>query len=1074
MAFIDELKENNLKVMFVEINYKDSLLLDKTIYFSDYVVDIPESLTDGNDLFQPEPRLKKIPYFARTIDLIDNNIVKGSYTLEIENTDNEYTSLFKDNYFKNSKLNFYITIKDRSPFDKLQLAQATIKDIEIGEKTIKLKLDEVNLYQKNSNLEQFNYTNQDEELNEEYKPFIAGTVKDYSISDYNINKAPTDRFLELDATIDLTATTNFSNFLYFKTKEDIENVRANTRIGDKILLPDTGSNPQIYQIVDFFPQDENDESFNLRIELDKPVFKSTLIEDKIKIQISEQSSKNFNNKYFVTSTEDNGQTLEKALLSANFSTVDNYIQIGENWSFLEENDVVFFAKFTGSPSLEQFTDEHLFEEMLVDYFDEVNQRIYVKSSLPLARTKFTSDSWYVCFDKINKVKINDAEPLQKLRNFIEWDLDGKTGSNFKASSDTDAFVIANSIKFQDDSGNNGTEFLFDGRNNLDNRDVNITTQAINNTYGSKTRWIFSFGEKTRSQDIIDALDAYEIANPGVIDFSYTLVANDREVAQSNLYEMENDFYQFAFIIEGGYTTKSFLHFNLEDFTDLGYGKTVRDIIIYFNVDTDTTAPNPPFLTDNARIINVDLNSSDNTASILLKIQTAINAQNLSNSFPLLCGVVDNKIILKFAKHLSFPINLRNNKNDSTTVLAYAKHAFCNFYNVENDNDDLILNIDRDAYNMSFKQYATSTDNNIVPCGNVGSSRVFGASAAIGVAGDFENLEKIFIRKDEVDDELKDATILLKNYKSGTFQYFTNVIEKDQDNILYLNKELFQASYFGYFYVELFQDQEIDEIRIDFKEKSNASDVISDLMQFYNIATSEYSTADLDTIKSNHPNFNCHILIDDEEKMFESLKRITESFNIYTYIDKQGVIRFKFYDYSNSSIDSEIDFNNVISIDSEIKDIAYSKYNLNILNKLEADTFVRKELVNEFTTQLSIQVDFNNIKELDSVIMKDFLTDTFNSKTYADLIGSKYLSKIETIEIIGDLDLITLELGKNLNVINFDKIDSSNIYKITNIETNGNQVKINALRVIENPEVFTFIVDENGNNIIDENENFIIE
>lgn len=1039
MAFIDELKKQNKKIFFIELEYLTDQLNTQKKYFGDYHVDLPENLTAGGTLFPCESRIQSIPFFSRKIDLFSSKINKGVYTVKLINNDGELTSFFTNNYFKNKAVNFFLTIEDYTPFDKLQLAQGTIKEVEIKDDYVSLKIDELIIYEKNIDLtkiELFNFPNQDTELKDKYKPILKGQLNNFEIKDYNINVLPKDKFVDVDIEIDGALGFN-TRFVYLKTEADADLFRTIAKEGDFIELP----NGQQLEISKINPKGIGSVTNNREISIVGVNFQFSDGTIKLKNN-SDFNSPLFDNRYYVTK---NVSELTSTF-TANLSVGDTTLTLTEDWKFLSAGDTVIIT----SDSFPEKT-----EEFEVVSYDSGTQLLTLNNPIAIAKT---TANYYVKYYTVNKIKINDIEYFKKRNSFDVFP--NRNGGQFNNTTRTASLSI-NGLTFTADSSGeagNGTEIVFKKTKKYDpvaGYEIDISENTVTNKYGAgQTQVQIDFYEGAKAQDIKDALDAYDLINP----LAFTTVVDSNDITKEYFYRY-NDKEQRRYIIEGGEVEA--------DYYDEWIGQNITidtniplTYALYFGVDGDTTIPTRVKSFDIK--IRVDILSTDTTTQVNTKIKDAINTNN-SVIFPFTC---DENGLLKFAGYSKYPIS----KNRST------KGQNINFFEFVQDGDDFYIEVEKKAFNIARNKLGVTVTEYTcdIPGAYYGASNSEQRKLVSYVSG-FSKGEVDFVVENGFKDlDFLDTFLILdyENLSQQTRNKYLQVWRNADEDGKYLNSELDEFDQDENINVAFYPNEKIEDFTVYYKDQfSHVSDTIKELMTIYNI--SSYSTSDLDTIKTDHPDFLTKLVVDESKKLYEYLNEFIISFNLFSYIDQSGNIRFKFFHPYDSTASELIDFNSLISFSQKFNSIDYSRVENGIIEDIKESSYTVKELTEEFTTELASITNFDNLKEYKTQIMKDFFSSTYDSYTYEKLFVSKYLTKSHEIKIIGDLDIMTYEIGDLISVDNNNEIDNTYKFLITEIKTNGEQVEIKAIRFLITPEVLTNIVDENDNLLIDENNNLII-
>jgi hypothetical protein len=1035
MAFLDDLQKQNRKIVFIELNYLTPQLTNQKEYFADYHTDLPNGLTAGGDLFPAEGRIKSIPLFSRKMDVLSSKINKGVYTIKLDNNDGELRDFFTNNYFKNKEVNFYVTIEDYSPFDKLQLAQGTIKEIEIKDDYVNLKVDELIIFEKNIDLTQielFDYPNQDTKLEDKYKPILKGKINNYRIEEFNINKLPEDTFVEVDVNNDSSAGFG-SKFFYTQTDAEADFLRTIIKEGDFIELPD-GSR---YEVDKLNPRDSIIGDKNKQFSIVGINFAGN---GKIKIQNKSRfNSPIFDDKYFVTKNV----SILTSDLSSDLSAGDTTIVIDEDWNFLDENDIIFVSSLSYPEKTEEF---------LVDSYNPLTNTITIKGKIAI--DKSIANGYKVNYHTVQKVRINNIDYYKKRNSFNVFpSLDGSEFGNNNLS----ASLSINGLTFTATSAGttgNGYEIVFAKTKKydpVDGYEIEIVDTSVTNKYGSKTRYTVNFYETATAQDIKDEFDLLT-----GLPFTVTV---DSDVEIKEYFYNFNDKERRIYLLEGGeiqaeyYDEWIFQNITIDNNIPLTFA-------LYFGVDGDTTIPTRVNSFDVK--LRVDILSTDTIAQVNTKIMNTINTNN-SVIIPFTC---DEDGELKFAGYSKYPISKDRGVKDQNI----------NFFEYIQDGDNFYIQFEKKAYNIARNGFGVSVVEYTVDIpGAYYSATESTNRKLISYASGYSRGVNAFVAENNFEKLDFLDTILILDYNNldgGSRNKYLHVWKNADEGAKYVNSELTDFDLDEGIEVSFYPNEEFDEITVFYKDQySHVSDIIEELFSTYSIT--KYNSSDLSTLKTDHPNFLTKLVIDESKKLYKYLNDFIISFNLLCFIDNSGDIRIKFFNPFDTATSTKLDFNSLIDFSQSFNELEYSRVQLGINEDLSEESFTPKNLTDEFTSDLALETNFDNLKEINSEIMKDFLDDTYETYKYSKLLGAKYLSRNHEIRIIGDLDLLSHDIGDLISVDNNNEIDSSLKFIITEIETDADNVKIKAFRLIENPERHVYLIDENGNNIIDENGNYII-
>jgi hypothetical protein len=1026
MAFIDELAKDNTKVIFIRVKYLDVDLVENEIFFSDHDIDIPEDLASGA-LIKPEPRLQKIPNFSRLIDIMDNqSIIKGSYTFNIDNQDDELTQFFQNNYFRNTDIDVFLTIKELDTFDYIQLSQGTIKSLKI-DKSIKLKVDEINLYQKTlSNLNLYDYENQDDDLSDKYKPIVKGKTLNLPAVDVSTGK---ETFLT-DIYVD-TASYYLTNKFVVNTTNDAVKLREYINVGDTFFI-------EGYEFT-LLESQPGDSILTFRVN-SQIIFSNA----NARVAVKEESI-NTNTKYVISDNQTSD--VLQATLASSLTKGDTYIYINEDWSFLEEGHIIYIQKAGEELKTEYFC---------VASYDSDLKKISIKGNKTgdtiIDRISRDMDTTYsVYFKKIQSIKNGNDVYWNKPSLTV---LECGSASDINNTKDTTAELILrtdtyseNYLKFTSyvvGEVGNGDEITYIADAPSLGGET-LTRTIVSNKYGSVSRWEVHYYQDIYSSTNINTIkalfDAWAIAP--VPNFSTTVVGSG--TAQQKL---QYD----PIIIEGGESNHPYLEFQFQSASD----QNPEYYAIWWSRPSFPSLP-PTKIKNYDYILKVDVLDSDTAEDLRDKTITAINTAN-SSTFPFIAcegsAVVNNILNIKQTQFQDTPPESKTNfLSASGNNFACSVSGGVQYFDTEIEDNTLILNIYKNNMATRLRKAfsGVTVTSSVYP---LYERRLTVKSTDSSNIGDLDFNDKILIKFNELFDTPK--------------MRITNVVDT---NDIFINTSRSLTVVEGEsFDIEVFQKVEIDELSVEYVgDKTHLADILEEIFSLYGIT--KYNSDDLDDLKTNHPDFLTYLKFDENLSLYKLLSDYLSSFNLISFLDKEGNIRLKFYNpYETTS--NSLDWYNLIDIKYEISEFKNTDVTYKILKDLQKDSFTSVDITDTFVTAYKSVTGLEDSKELETKIMKNFLEDTYTgSLTYGDIFARKLFRKTKEVEVFGNLELLQYDIGDLLIIENYDEINPEEVYIITGIETNGTNTKLTMFTVL--PKIQYNLVDENDNNIVDESDNQIV-
>ena len=1082
MAFIDELKKVNQKVIFVRIQYFDpSDNLTKYIFVSDAEISIPENLVSGQEI-DPEPRLESIPMFQRKIDIMDNKAIeKGRYSLDINNEDDFYDLFVRNKVLKNQKVEFFLTIKDYAPFDYIKLSEGTIKEFTINEQ-LKIKITEMNILQKNPKdiVELYNYSGQEEGLDDKFKPILRGKIEGLKLG--NINSINSDDYI--DSGISGTTEPNTfdaANFiehgvdtesewadavghhkLILNNEADAIRFRRMIRIGDKIKYSEDGDE---HELVGEY-NNAGDYEFKLS------GYRG--VNDTVSVLISATDSYHYNNKYYVSNNQD--EIYVEGTLANIPNTNSSFIDINEDWNWIEAGDIIL---------VEDIIDVFHKEEFTVTSYNKTTKTIHFEGDFVSFKMSTTNKTrWKVRFYKVQNIRIK--EKVFRNKRFKHTLTIGSHDKLKAYSASEFGFVRMGDIKFKALTAGatingNRVQFLADV---ADSRGSYLEVIQNENGVGYHD-WIFHFSNNNYTiggtlypKDTYTTLKAMFDAYTGVTKvFSMTAIGWSHYVGR----DIPSAIFEF---LNGRTNDTSAMIFPYNKEND----DTMYKAVIWFDKITnpgDPASPAPSIADDAEAVIRIPYASTYTIQQITGITNTLIWAHSTTNGadFPVSVSEVDEDLGIIQLKSMVTG-NLPNTFYDTKlynlfdgllsrykntwnlTTLQSNEHA----YDEDLTSGELSIDIDklgltlinnklkgRDQYIFRANGDNGTTDYDKREL-NVSD---FSRFSKLNEAESFDVLAVRDITAARTYSQLR--TISFTGDDTDNNEIFVMLLDEKMD---YVSNSNIQVTLYEYFEVS-----DTESIYVYYKDGStHLSDIITEINDVYNIT--EFSAADLTSLKTEHPNFMTRLIIDKPKESYKYLNKLLASFNLVSFLDSNGDIRYKLYNAYEDFTSEIISYYDIIELKEPFKAFEYSTATFKVNNNIELDKYTDKNIIDAEIAGIAANLnDFSNEMEIETEITRDFLDDTYNSKPYLDIFTKKYFVNKEIITFKGDLRLMRFELFDTFTITDYSKIDESFVYMITKIKTNGDKVEIEAMKI--NTRLFTFIiVDEEGNFIVDEFGNFI--
>lgn len=205
----------------------------------------------------------------------------------------------------------------------------------------------------------------------------------------------------------------------------------------------------------------------------------------------------------------------------------------------------------------------------------------------------------------------------------------------------------------------------------------------------------------------------------------------------------------------------------------------------------------------------------------------------------------------------------------------------------------------------------------------------------------------------------------------------------------------------------------------------------------------YVQQDLDDLDELFPDETCAIYLDKPVLFYKALQQTLQSYNIYSFQDKDGNFRFKYFDFKNIN-----DLDPVFTIDQ----FDLENYKLKTKERKASQlkvTWGKIDFEDQSTEDIVTDPLLDAIFSITN-FTKEIAIDTNLNSSIDDFynVYFKYFKVIELVEFTTDLSIGQIDIGDPINFINFDRLDSTNIYIVSSVENNGLELKITAFRAID--------------------------
>jgi hypothetical protein len=1059
MTVLTNIKSQHIeKIYFVRVSYID--VLDNTQkykFYSDSYCEIPSDLASGA-LISPDMRLKSIPFVLRELDVIDNNyLFKGDYSIQLENLDGALTNFFIDNVFINQPIELYVTTKANladtwtsNSYHRIFTGKITTTT---PQETISLKIKELNTLEKTAALDKFtkyDFTNQDPDLAEQNKQTIVGSILDYPVNNINNSKIDnaifeTDfisggvvlgftyinniKYLQLFCLTDAKATT-VAKYLSKTATLQVGNVEY--QYVGKGLKGDSTDNAYFYFVNLSGYEEYIGDTLGGGVTVNTLSFKNL------------KNSLNSNNQFFISSNKTERRKTTDVTSWAPNST-DNYITINADWSFLQANDYIYIEKKSNNER----------EYFRVKSYDSVNKRVYLTNQLlneddyvSLFSRAETSTNYRLCFDYVQSITIEDKDKNRQTfynrQNQIKFKTTGGVNSAFY-EEDVKAKYQHTNILFTSQLssyvGNNSSVVI-----TISGTGTTATLATATNARGG-TRYTITAGSNC-TVNTVNALFPASNLSSSVTGTGTALIT---ALAETYLYGGELVCTHFRLNI-GTSTYSDTINF-LTSRNDTG-----RSIAIVFR--KSNSLPYSSVLIDyNASdFIVVTGVAGETDSQIADKLVTAINSSTYAGKI----------VAVRNGNFVNIKIrNLTNLPMQCSYIYPFSVGSSYSIgsitgqraFSTRISGTDLLIDLDKIGLSL------------------MSSNRTNERGSVLGTNGSTalnKSLISIVNNKDSFGDvgdiiEIGNRQIYdFNNGGTGTtickiFQPISQIrtiaskAEDDDNNkTLYVDQAFTDEDassgdpLFKSVTIPILFYKQIDpeKVYVNYKDESrHYSDMITYLMSsnVYNI--SQFSSTDLTTIKTNHPDFNSFFVIKENKPFFKYLSELNVSFNIVSYVDKEAKIRFKFFDIYNNTANHDLSYFNFKNDNYNVEDIKHNAVKIRVNKNFRTNEYKELEVEDAYLASIKSLTNFESLKTIDTIITDDtFFTNTYLGNTYLDLFTKKHFRKNLTITVELPLNYIELDLYDVFTISDHPTISNSNKFIITKIEINFNTMRVTGYKL----------------------------
>lgn len=395
------------KVLYINVSPQDLYIKERLYIASDYIV-LKENITSGN-LVPFEPRIDSLPDFKRKIDPLENDGYDiSTFSIKLNNKDNALFDEFNNGLFKNQKCDIYSIINpdeiDESEIKKL--ATAIVDEIDLDDDFGTIKLVENTKLNAQLTTQLVQSTVKDENY-----PIILGAFDKYQpIQDSD------DEYIDTGIDVNYTMVGGSEGASFSGPDEIYKFCYPGFTISFGSNGPSTFFGGEIVEVLS-----------NGRIKINSGGILAGY-DETLRLFIKKDDYIFYKNNIKITNIFNGNTGVDTGIggtLSEFAQRGDNYFSVNENFSFLEEDDIIRYK--TGSSEC----------DLIVDYWDNINKRIYLKEAVPFDNANLVDECLF--YDYVQRCNIGDSYSLKRERS--RWILSVGIASTLNSSGAGSYFTM---------------------------------------------------------------------------------------------------------------------------------------------------------------------------------------------------------------------------------------------------------------------------------------------------------------------------------------------------------------------------------------------------------------------------------------------------------------------------------------------------------------------------------------------------------------------------------------------------------------------------------------------------------
>lgn len=1035
------------------------------VKYKTYVSSEYYEFDDNGEKIVCDARLKAVPKFIRKVDILTNETIYNSiYSVKLQNTDRFYDNLITNGFFRNEKIEMYSV--NNGVIKKLMLG--VIEEPSVQGKDLVIKFKEKNVLETMAlaplidtapvSLEKFAdgaFENIKEEDEKDYKPIIAGRINNLPVK--NINQIREDVFE--DVLFNLPVLGNGRGKLQIQGSDaTIKKALDNIFRSDNLKIKD---GPRFTLTPSWFaPEDLFDSSSPIMSSFDPdqdtfgelvvypPSITERITTSKV-LQISKNDGLNFNDKFYVGKIPSaniglEGSNLNAMLLSFNPTIGSDIAEIkavfgggfgsypeGPKDAKLKVGDNIFIS---GSLSGNKyFQSAYSIIQVLGDNQYQLDRKVY----------KVTGSTAYT--DIIKKVQVGETILT---RDIVEYAFKTDSADNMtQTDTDREQFLLTipkNQLSAEivhPDTVGDILQIFWYGHGSTTNTPPtiphveqweNVVTLAVQIADGDTSADI--------TQKTMDAINNSATLN-NLCHATKDTSANGIEDTIFIRLNSPSKLKQFSYFTGGGFLEAYENAAKRSCFEVRLTGSTYKEIEVHLD----------------RRTLQKEYGKRKDIGYIQFKAEE-------------LDGIEKNKRKV-----------IKNNRAAGDTKEIEAGDMIFSFY--RQNKEFVVSEVDKEA-ERTVQTVITGFTNGFVSSVSPTDTLTVTSTEGLNIGDKLENLENN--NTVIVDNILNSTTINVRLTRFWTDHTTTNFAVNDQIGVNRLESVDFYVTEpieydgtsksEGYTFAvapfEIEHDTEVYVDVIDGKAGYGVKRILEDISS--NIYGLDVATPD------QRERFDFESLADIDEEIgivikenipyYEVLKMFLRSFDNVAFIKltndgEDFSITTKAITLDEINEDSIIPRSQVIDYDLSVNDKI-----LNIL-KVGTDKDYKEDM---FTVTDKTESSFI----LNNIIAREESSDintlvTKESPSYLDNYFGKYFRKQYTVKIKTKNDLLDLELMDKVKLKDVNGIDNERVFFVTEIQTDGYNSLITVSTFPELTAQTFFIVDENGNFIVDQLDNNLI-